>query len=178
MKKTLLIAAIALTATSLFAQKKTTSSATITFDATTPADAFPKAENKTSVAAIDTKKGTVAFESQIKGFNFSNPTMQQHFNSPRWLDSEQFPTATFTGKITNLADVKFDKNGTYTANVEGDLSIHGVTNPVKTTATIVVGKDGIATSSKFEIKLDAYKLSNAGGKLDNNTKITVAADFK
>ena len=41
----------------LFAQKKTTTSAIINFDATTSLDALPKAENKTAVAAIDTKKG-------------------------------------------------------------------------------------------------------------------------
>ncbi len=178
MKKTILIAALTVLGASVFAQKKTTTSATINFDATTKLDALPKAENKTAVAAIDTKKGTIAFEALIKGFNFSNPMMQEHFNSAKWMDSEKNPSATFKGKITNPADVKFTTDGTYNANVEGDLTIHGITQPVKTTATLIVKANAINAVSSFTIKLDDYKLSNAGGKLDNETKIAIAADFK
>ena len=45
MKKTILSLAMVLAAGLLFAQKKTTTSAVISFDATTPIDALPKAEN-------------------------------------------------------------------------------------------------------------------------------------
>mgnify|MGYP003492588993 FL=1 len=50
MKKTILSLAMVLAAGLLFAQKKTTTSAVISFDATTPIDALPKAENKTVIA--------------------------------------------------------------------------------------------------------------------------------
>ncbi len=178
MKKTTVIAALCIISTGVFAQKKTTTSASINFDATTKMDALPKAENKTAVAAIDTKKNTIAFEALIKGFNFSNPMMQEHFNSAKWMDSEKYPSATFKGKITNPSAVKFNTDGTYTANVEGDLSIHGITQPVKTTATITVKGKAINATSNFTIKLDDYKLGNAGGKLDNETEIAVVADLK
>jgi len=178
MKKVTLILALTLATGALFAQKKTTTSGTITFDATTPKDALPIAENKTVIAAIDTKTGTVAFEAIVKSFSFSNPMMQDHFNSPKWLDSEQFPKATFKGKITNPAEVSFDKEGSYKANVAGDLTIHGITKPVSTEATIIVKGGTINTTSNFTIKLADYSLSNAGGKLADEPKITVLADFK
>ncbi len=178
MKKVTLILALTVATGALFAQKKTTSSAIITFDATTTKDALPKADNKTVIAAIDTKTGTVAFEAIVKSFSFGNPMMQEHFNSPKWLDSEQFPKATFKGKITNLGEVSFEKEGSYSAKVEGDLTIHGITKPVSSQATIVVKGGVINTTSDFTIKLTDYSLGNAGGKLADEPKITVAADFK
>jgi len=178
MKKTTLLLALTISAGVLFAQKKTTTSATVKFDAATPADALPVAENKTVIAALDTKTGTVAFEAQVKGFNFSNAMMQDHFNSPKWFDSEKNPTAVFNGKITNISDVKFDKDGSYTAKIEGDLSLKGISKPLTGTATIKVKGGAINAASDFTIKLADYAISNAGGKIADEPKISVNADFK
>ncbi len=180
MKKTILFIfiALAIATGASFAQKKTTTSGTISFDATTSLDALPKAENKTAIAAIDTKAGTVAFEAIIKSFTFGNPMMQEHFNSSKWLDSEKFPKATFKGTITNLTDVNFGADGTYTANVTGELTLHGITKPLISTATITVKDGGINTVSNFSINLDDYALGNAGGKVAKEPKISISADFK
>jgi polyisoprenoid-binding protein YceI len=106
-----------------FAQKKTSTSATVAFDATTAIDNLAKAENKTAIAAIDPSKNTVQFEAAIKNFAFANPKIQEHFNNAGWMDSEKFPTASFAGTITNLKEVKFTKDGVYNVTVEGDLTI-------------------------------------------------------
>lgn len=180
MKKTSLFLALVLSAGALFAQKKTTTSATINFDATTSLDALPKAENKTAIAALDTETGTVAFEIAIKNFAFSNPKMQEHFNSAGWMDSDQFPTANFKGKISNLSTVDFSKNGTYSADVEGDLTIHGVTKPVKTKATINIDGGKINSKSEFTIKLEDFNVNGsaiAAGKVSKEPTISVVADF-
>jgi polyisoprenoid-binding protein YceI len=180
MKRTILSAVLAFASIAVFAQKKTTTSATIAFDATTPIDALPKAENKTVVAALDTKAGTIQFEAAIKSFAFSNPRIQQHFNAAGWMDSDNFPKSTFNGTITNLSKVNFAKAGTYTADVEGALTIHGVEQKIKTTASVVV-KDGvITTTSEFSIKLADYKVDGPSvgqGKVSKEPKITVTADF-
>ena len=177
MKRTLLIAALAIAGTS-FAQKKTSTAAIISFDATTPSDALPKAENKTAIAMVDTKAGTVAFEAQIKGFSFSNPMMQDHFNGGRWMDSEKFPTSTFSGKITNLADIKWDKDGIYKGKVEGDLTMHGITKPLSTEATFTVKGGKLMAEAAFSIKGADYGIGTAGGKVAEEPKITVSADLK
>ena len=178
MKKTILFIALTVVAGALYAQKKTTTSGSISFDATTSLDDLPKADNKTVIAAIDTKAGTVAFEAIIKSFTFGNPMMQEHFNSPKWLDSEKFPKATFKGTITNLADVNFGADGTYSAKLAGDLTMHGITKPLASTATITVKDGAINTVSNFTISLTDYSISDAGGKLAKEPKIVVAADFK
>ena len=182
MKKSIILFALVGFTTIAFGQKKkTTTSATITFDATTSSDKLPKADNKTVVASIDTKTGNVAFESILKSFTFSNPKMQEHFNGASWMDSDKFPTATFKGKITNIAAVNFKKDGSYNAEVTGDLTMHGITKPVTTTATIVVAGAAVSTTTNFSVKLADYGVNGgaiAAGKVATEPKITVSADFK
>ncbi|MGG9963765.1 YceI family protein [Ferruginibacter sp. SUN106] len=182
MKKSILfLALVSVLGTTIAQKKKTTTSATISFDATTKLDALPKGDNKTVVASLDTKSGAVAFESVVKSFSFSNPKMQEHFNSPMWMDSDKFPKATFKGKITNVADVKFTTDGTYSATVTGDLTIHGVTKPVSTTASVVVSGKTVTTTSNFVIALADYGVNGAAigaGKVSTDPKITVVAEFK
>lgn len=180
MKKTILSLALVMATGLLFAQKKTTTSATVAFDATTALDALPKAENKTVIASLDTKTGAIAFEAAIKSFAFSNPKIQEHFNSKGWMDSDQWATATFKGTIANLKDVKFNKDGTYTVTVTGDLTMHGETKAVEAKGTIVVSGQKIKATSDFTVNLDDYKVSGgaiAAGKVAKEPKISVVAEF-
>ncbi len=181
MKKTILFLSFVAITGSLFAQKKTTTSATVAFDASTAIDALPKAENKTVIAAIDTKAGTIAFEATVKNFAFSNPMIQDHFNGAKWLNSDQFPKFTFKGKIADLSKVNFAKDGSYTVDVAGDLTVRDVTKPV-TTAAVIVVKGGVVTAtSAFTIKLADYGITGVpidGGKIAKEPKITVSADLK
>ncbi|MBS1512279.1 MAG: YceI family protein [Bacteroidetes bacterium] len=182
MKKTILFLSLVVMAGATFAQKKkTTTSATISFDATTKLDALPKGDNKTVVASIDPKSGAVAFEAQVKSFSFANPKMQEHFNSSTWMDSDKFPTATFKGKISNLSEVKLGTDGAYTATITGDLTLHGVTKPLSTTAKITVAGGVITTAADFSIKLADYGVAGpaiGAGKVNTDPNITVAASFK
>ena len=182
MKKTILFLAFATLVSVSFAQKKrTTTSATINFNATTSLDKLPKAENKTTIASLNTKNGDIAFEAAIKNFAFSNPKMQEHFNTAGWMDSDKFPKATFKGKITNLSAVNFKADGTYSADVTGELTMHGVTKPVTTKASVVVSAKSITTTSDFTVALADYDVKGAAigaGKVSTDPKISVVAEFK
>jgi polyisoprenoid-binding protein YceI len=180
MKKIILLVALFTTSFTLFAQKKTTTSATVSFDATTPKDGLPKAENKTVIGSINTQTGEVAFEAAVNNFSFSNPSMQQHFNGEKWMNSEQFPKFTFTGKITNIHKVKFNKNGTYKVTVNGDLTIKGITRKTNLSGTIKVTDGKIKIASTFSIKLADYNISGQpvdAGKVAKEPKIAVSAEF-
>lgn len=181
MKKTILILALVTFTGSLFAQKKTTTSATVTFDATTPIDNLPKAENKTVIAALDPKAGTVQFEANVKNFAFSNPTIQEHFNGERWMNSNANPTFSFKGNIVNPTAVDFAKDGSYKTDVEGVLNIRGKEQKIKVPATIDVKNGGIVAASDFSINLADYDISGApieGGKVAKQPRITVKAEFQ
>ncbi len=181
MKKTILIVALVTLTGTLFAQRKTTTSATVSFNATTSIDNLPKADNKTVIAAIDTKTGVVQFEANVKSFAFANPTMQGHFNGDRWMNSDQFPTLSFKGTITNVSDVNLSKDGSYTANVEGSLTIRGKEQKIKVPANITVKAGVITATSDFSVKLADYDISGApveAGKVSKEPKISVWAEFK
>ena len=101
MKKAILFFSFAAIAMGAMAQKVTTTSGVVSFDATTPKDALPKAENKTVIASLDKTTGVLAFEAAVNNFAFSNPTIQDHFNGEKWMNSASFPKFSFTGRSIN-----------------------------------------------------------------------------
>ena len=180
MKKTILFFALVAATGLVFAQKKTTTSGSVHFDATTTLDKLSKAENKTVIVALDPAKGTLAFEVPIKNFTFGNPRIQEHFNGEKWLNSDEFPKFTFKGNIVDPSTVDFTKDGSYKTEVEGLLGIKGKEQKVKIPGTIIVKNGSLAISSNFSIALADYGISGTpidGGKVAKNPKITVAADF-
>jgi polyisoprenoid-binding protein YceI len=180
MKKTILFLAFIAMSGFLFAQKKTTTSATVSFDATTPKDAGPKADNNTVIGSIDPKTGTVAFEAAVKNFSFASPRMQEHFNSASWMNSDQFPKFTFTGKIEDLSKVKFTKDGTYPVKVNGNLTIKDISKNTKVDGTITIAGGKIKVAADFSIQLADYNITGQpveAGKVSKEPKITVSAEF-
>ena len=88
--------------------------------------------------------------------------------------------SSFKGKITNLSSVDFSKNGTYSVTVEGDLTIHNVTNKISTKGTIEVVTGGINANSKFNIVPEDYKIIIPGvvrDKIDKNLEVTVSMKY-
>jgi polyisoprenoid-binding protein YceI len=181
MKKSILILASVVFTGVAFGQLKTTTSATVLFDATTSLDKLPKAENKTVIAAVDTKSGAVEFEAPVKNFAFSNPRIQEHFNGDRWMNSAQFANFTFKGNLVKANSVNFEKDGTYNTEVEGVLNIKGVEQKIKVPATVVISGGSIVASSEFDIALADFGISGQpidGGKVAKQPKISVRAEFK
>ncbi|MBC7935745.1 MAG: YceI family protein [Rhizobacter sp.] len=177
MKKSTFLFALMLASAGLFAQAKKTTSATVSFDASTPADPVAKAENKTVIAAIDPKTGSVAFEAAVKNFAFENKKVEEHFNAERWLNSEKFPKFSFKGKIEDLSKVNFKKDGTYTVSVAGDLTVKETTKPIKTPATITVSDGKVSATASFTVNLPDFSVMADGTKISKDAKVSVAADL-
>lgn len=180
MKKLFLSLGFILSTAIVWAQKLTTTSAVASFDATTATDKLPKAENKTVIGSLDKKTGVVMFEAAVNNFAFSNPTMNTHFNSERWMNSSAFPKISFTGKIDKLTAVKFTKNGTYTSTVSGNLTIKGVTKKITSSVKFVVTGAKVAASTSFNVALADYGISGQqieSGKVARVAKVTVSAGF-
>lgn len=179
MKKAILFFSLIAIGSGVFAQVKKTTSATVTFDAATPKDELPKAENKTVIAEIDTKTGQIGFEAAVKNFTFTNPMIQQHFNEERWLNSDKFPAFTFQGKINDVQKYNFSKNGVYNVTVTGMLTVKDKTNTITTPATIEVKNGTLMASTSFSIVLADYGVQvGNSGKIAGEPKITVSAELK
>ncbi|MGA9658612.1 MAG: YceI family protein [Asticcacaulis sp.] len=69
----------------------------------------------------------------IDGLDTGVPALNEHLKGADFFDAAQFPTATFKS-------TKVDITGADTANVTGDLTIHGVTKPV--TLAVKLNKKG------------------------------------
>jgi polyisoprenoid-binding protein YceI len=180
MKRTFLVLALALTSGFVFAQKKTTTSATVVFDATTPKDALPKAENKTVIGSIDTKTGAVAFEAAVKNFAFSNPKVQEHFNGANWMKSDEFPKFSYTGTIEKINKLNLTKNGTYPVKVNGNLVVKGISKECKVDGTITVENGKLKVAANFDLKLKDFNITGQpieAGKVAEEPKVTVTAEF-
>ncbi len=181
MKRASLLFLIILFSVLVSAQKKTTTSAVIAFDASTSLDNLPKAENRTVVAALDLQKKTIQFEAAIRNFSFTNPRMQDHFNQKGWMFSDEYPKAVFSGVITDPQAVNFGKDGTYEVTVSGDLTIRGQTQKITTPATISVAGGSYNASASFSIRLADYGVDAppvSAGKVSREPTISVSAEFK
>jgi polyisoprenoid-binding protein YceI len=180
MKKTLLFLSFVAFGATVSAQNLTTTSASVSFDATTPKDALPKAENKTVIASLNKSTGAMMFEAAVNNFAFSNPTIQDHFNGANWMNSAANPKFTFSGKIDKLNKVKFNKDGTYKVTVSGNLTVKGVSKAIKAPGTVTIAGGKVSAASNFSIKLADYGITGQAidaGKVATDPKIMVSASF-
>ena len=178
MKRLLLFAFFLSIVLAANAQKFMTKNGFISFYSHTPMEDI-KGDNNQVVGVLDISTGEMAFQALIKSFHFDRALMEEHFNE-NYMESDKIPKSVFKGKITNLASVDFTKNGTYNVTVEGDLTIHDVTNKISTKGTIEVISGGINANSKFNIVPEDYKIVIPGvvrDKFDKSLEVTVAMKY-
>ena len=140
-----------------------------------------EANNYTSVSTMNTETGDVVFSVPMQGFEFEKAAMQKHFNSDNFLDTQTYPKSKLVGKITNIGDIDFSKDGEYPADVEGDLTIKGKTKSIKEKGTITVKDGDIGIQSKFNVTLADHGISFVKGKPSTNVskvvEVTVLSDY-
>ena len=178
MKHIAILFFLLITGYSANAQKYMTKNGFIGFYSHTPMEDI-KADNNQVASVLDTGTGEIVFQVLIKSFHFEKALMEEHFNE-NYMESEKYPKSTFKGKITNLSSVNFSKNGTYDVTVDGDLTIHNVTNKVNAKGTIEVITGGINASSKFNIVPEDYKIEIPGvvrEKINKNLEVTVSMKY-
>lgn len=85
-----------------------------------------KINSTSGTVTLDTaaQTGTVDVKMDMKSIDFGHEKLNEHAKGNEIFDTDKFPTATYTGKLVNF------KNGAPT-EVDGSLTLHGVTKPVK-----------------------------------------------
>jgi len=160
------------------AQKYITKNGNISFYSETPMETI-EAKNNQVNAALDRETGDIVFKVLIKSFQFEKALMQEHFNE-NYLESDKFPNATFKGKVANISAIDFSKEGSYECLIEGDLSIHDVTQKISEKGTFTV-KDGdkVHGDSKFNVKPADYNIKIPGTVINNIAEtIEVTVDIE
>ena len=160
------------------AQKFMTKDGYIGFFSHTPMEDI-KGDNNQVASVLDIVSGEMVFQVLIKSFHFDRALMEEHFNE-NYMESDEFPKSIFKGKITNLSLVNFSKSGTYNVTIEGDLTIHGVTNRISTKGTLEVVTGGINANSKFNVTPEDFKIDIpkvVREKIANNLEVTVTIKY-
>ena len=170
MKKKMILLAILLTGTLMMhAQDKYfTRNGTITFYSKAPLENI-EAQNKSVTCVLDTKTGNLQFALMMKGFEFEKALMQEHFNE-NYIESHKYPKSDFKGQIVNNDAIDYSKDGDYTAEVKGKLTIHGETRDVETLGKISVKGGKVIAAADFIIALEDYKVEIPKLVKDNISK--------
>ncbi len=121
-------------------------------------DAIDIDGNNHQVAAIaNIETGEVVFIVLIKAFEFTLATADKHFNET-YMESDEFPKATFKGKIPKMNTIDLSKDGEYPVTAEGMLTIHGQTQPVSKEGKLIVKNGTIGLESDFQVSISDYNI--------------------
>ncbi len=112
-----------------------------------------EATNSKTASIFNTETSELVFSVSIREFQFDNKLMQEHFNE-KYLESEKYPKATFSGKIINL---EATQTNVQHVKAKGKLTIHGVAKEVELEGTVQLGEK-ITVKSKFNVKLADYNI--------------------
>ena len=161
-------------------QKFFTRDGKVKFDAT--AASSPEkidALSNSATCVLDAATGNFQWAVLVKGFQFEKSLMQEHFNE-NYMDSDKFPKATFIGKITNLSEINFAKDGTYNAIVTGQMTLRGVTKDMTANGALTVSGGNVKVNAGFALKLADYGIevpSLVSDKVGKEAKIMVDASL-
>ncbi|HRH59268.1 MAG TPA: YceI family protein [Chitinophagaceae bacterium] len=174
MKKIFVILSIVLCAKNLHAQNYLTRNGQISFYSHTALEDI-NADNNEVVSVLN-PSGSIDFKIAVKSFHFKKQAMEDHFNDADYMDSEKYPKASFSGKITNISAVDFTKDGTYNITVQGNLTIKDVTKAVTVQGTITIKGGVVSAVASFSVKRKDYHVigeSFTQSKISEDIKISV-----
>lgn len=137
-------------------QKYMTKTGHIKFYSEAPAEKI-EAHNRQVNCALDASSGNIVFKILIKSFEFEKALMQEHFNE-NYLESDKYPNATFTGKVDNLNEIDFSKDGEYKTHTSGTMTIHGVSKEVKIDGVFTIKGNALSGKSVFMIAVKDYNI--------------------
>lgn len=163
----------------LAAQKWYTKDAVVKFLSDTPLEKID-ATSRNGTIVLDPSTWRVECKVLIKNFLFEKALMQEHFNE-NYMESSKYPSATFKGTLTNPSDVRLDRDGDYTAQLAGTLTMHGVDKPIQTAGKIAVRGGTPTVSSTFDVSPADFKIpipSVVSDKIAKSVKVTVNGTLK
>ncbi|HYC84020.1 MAG TPA: YceI family protein [Chryseosolibacter sp.] len=116
-----------------------------------------KASSAQVQGLIDPQTNQFAFSIDVQTFRgFNSELQREHFNE-KYMESERFPKARFSGKI--IEQIDFTANDTYEVRAKGELEIHGE----KQTRIIkgrITTRDGVVkVDAKFLVPLADHNIT-------------------
>lgn len=178
MKKIALMSLILFGFGSAFAQQYMTRNGKVEFLSVTPVENIQAVTNQVS-SVLDFDKNQFAFLVPIKSFTFEKALMQEHFNE-NYMESDQFPNASFKGKIMGTENLDLTKDGDYRVKMAGTMEIHGTEKNIEEMVILSVKDGKLSLSCNFIISPEDYAIKIPAGKKANiadSLDITVLLDY-
>ncbi|MFD2721985.1 YceI family protein [Hymenobacter monticola] len=116
-----------------------------------------EAQNQQVAAVLDFAGGQLAFSVPIKAFVFKRTLMQEHFNE-NYMESDKFPKATFSGRFVSFDAAALATAGPHNVQVEGDLTLHGVTHRVQVPASVELKSGQVLAAATFPVATADYNI--------------------
>ncbi|MBS7350538.1 MAG: YceI family protein [Comamonas sp.] len=124
----------------------------------------------------EAKTASVDITIDMKGVETGFTSFNEHIQGADFLDTAQFPTATFKSTKVNF-------EGDKPASIEGNLTIKGVTKPVTLTVNHFVNtahpmmkKDAIGANASTVIKRSEFNAGKYAPGVGDEVTITVALE--
>ena len=156
MKTKIVFLAILIVSQAVTAQKYISKNGHIWFYASTPVENI-EAHTNQAVSILNPEDGTLQVSLLVKSFEFKVALMQEHFNE-NYMESDKIPKAGFKGKLSNLDEIDFSRDGSYPAEVTGDLTIHGVTKQVTARGELTKSGKSVNARAKFIVRPKEYDI--------------------
>lgn len=157
MKKLILLITPLLFAHMALAQKYSSKTGKVTFEASVPLFEDVYAQDDNNIVVLNADTGDMASISIVKNFHFKVKLMEEHFNE-NYAETTKYPKTTFTGKILNFDKTKLTASPQkYT--VQGKLNFHGVEKGVSSTATLYTKDGKIYMQGSFMTKPADYNVT-------------------
>lgn len=139
-----------------------------------------EAHSEQAVSILDLKSGEIVASMLMRSFNFRKSLMEEHFNE-NYVESHKYPKATFKGKVTNITALDLEKDGKYKLEVSGEITLHGVTRQIKTTADAVVAKGSLQAKAVFPLSVKDFDIEVPRLVINNiaeEVEVTVVFNYK
>lgn len=107
-------------------------------------------------AIVDFQEKAFEFLIPINSFKGFNAELQREHFLDRYMESDKFPVATFTGKI--IEDVDISKPSEITVRAKGKLTIHGIEQERIIKSKITIQGNVVTVYSVFSVPLKDHKI--------------------
>lgn len=139
-----------------------------------------EAHTSQAVSIIDISTGEIVGSMLMRSFRFRKSLMQEHFNE-NYIESHKYPKATFRGKIMNFTEVDLKKDGSYKLDINGEITIHGVTQPLRVKADATVSNGALHAKAVFPLKVKDFDIEIPRLVIQNIAEVvevTVSFNYK
>ncbi|MCB0624384.1 MAG: YceI family protein, partial [Saprospiraceae bacterium] len=106
---------------------------------------------------INMEDRSFAFSIPVRSFQgFNSPLQREHFNE-NYLESADYPNATFVGKVIEKVDLT--QPGEYIVRAKGQLTIHGVEQERIIRSKVVSSNGRLTVTSFFTVLLAEHQIT-------------------